>query len=152
MMNDIPQMPDPVENNSFIPTLDRQGQSGSLWTRSHRRTLISPHKAKGLCWRSLRAMVISSHKALESGAAKVFANEIDLGQLAILKKNARLNNADKLVCCLGEFPEHLDFPADSFDGIYNARLLHFFDRGRIRGKRESFLSMTETRRSSFPGQ
>ena len=28
MLNDVPRMPDPVENNSFIPTLDRQG---AIW-------------------------------------------------------------------------------------------------------------------------
>ena len=28
MSNDLPRMPDPVENNSFIPTLDRQG---AIW-------------------------------------------------------------------------------------------------------------------------
>ena len=28
MSNDVPRMPDPVENNSFIPTLDRQG---AIW-------------------------------------------------------------------------------------------------------------------------
>jgi len=35
-------------------------------------------------------------------------------------------------CCLGQFPEHLDFPDASFDGIYNARLFHFFTGDRIR--------------------
>jgi SAM-dependent methyltransferase len=38
----------------------------------------------------------------------------------------------KLVCCLGQFPEHLDFPDASFDGIYCARLFHFFTGDRIR--------------------
>ena len=28
MSNDVPRMPNPVENNSFIPTLDRQG---AIW-------------------------------------------------------------------------------------------------------------------------
>jgi hypothetical protein len=28
MSNDAPRMPDPVENNSFMPTLDRQG---AIW-------------------------------------------------------------------------------------------------------------------------
>jgi ubiquinone/menaquinone biosynthesis C-methylase UbiE len=65
-------------------------------------------------------------KALEAGAGKVFANEIDAGQLAIIKSRTPARFANKLVCCLGQFPEQLDFPDDSFDGIYNARLFHFF--------------------------
>ena len=33
---------------------------------------------------------------------------------------------------MGQFPERLEFSDGSFDGIYNARLFHFFDGGRIR--------------------
>jgi ubiquinone/menaquinone biosynthesis C-methylase UbiE len=71
-------------------------------------------------------------KALEADAGKVFANEIDARQLAILKARAPAEYADKLVCCLGEFPERVDFPEASFDGVYTARLFHFFDGERIR--------------------
>ena len=41
-------------------------------------------------------------------------------------------------CCLGQFPEHLDFPDASFDGIYNARLFHFFTGDRIRASLAKF--------------
>jgi SAM-dependent methyltransferase len=52
--------------------------------------------------------------------------------LAIIKSRTPAQYAEKLVCCLGQFPEQLDFPDASFDGIYNARLFHFFDGDRIR--------------------
>jgi ubiquinone/menaquinone biosynthesis C-methylase UbiE len=77
-------------------------------------------------------------KALEAGARTMFANEIDARQLAIIKARTPLQYADKLVCCLGQFPEHLDFPDASFDGIYNARLFHFFDGDRIRASLTKF--------------
>ena len=50
-------------------------------------------------------------KALDDGARKVFANEIDPGQLAIIKARTPQEYLGKLVRCLGEFPEFLDFAA-----------------------------------------
>src|SRR5215475_7969376 len=90
MSNDIPRMPDPVENNSFIPTLDR-----------------------------LPMM-------------------IDAEQLAIIKSRTPAEYSNKLICCLGQFPEHLEFPDTSFDDIYNARLFHFFTGDRIRASLTKF--------------
>jgi ubiquinone/menaquinone biosynthesis C-methylase UbiE len=132
MSNDVPRMPNPVENNSFIPTLDRQG---AIWLYIDEITqayLDFASQTKGTLLEIAAGYGNIVIKALEASAGKVFANEIDADQLAIIKSRTPAEYSDKLVCCLGQFPERLDFPGASFDGIYNARLFHFFDGDRIR--------------------
>jgi SAM-dependent methyltransferase len=129
---------DPVENNSFIPTLDRQG---AIWLYIDEITqayLDFAGQTKGTLLEIAAGYGHIVIKALEAGAEKVFANEIDADQLAIIKSRTPAAYSDKLVCCLGQFPEHLEFSDASFDGIYNARLFHFFDGDRIRASLTKF--------------
>ena len=138
MPSDVPTMPDPVENNSFIPTLDREG---AIWLYVDEITqayLDFAGQTKGVLLEIASGYGHVVIKALEAGAGKVFANEIDAGQLAIIKSRTPAEYSSRLACCLGQFPEHLDFPDDSFDGIYNARLFHFFDGDRIRASLAKF--------------
>ena len=138
MSNDVLRMPDPVENNSFIPTLDRQG---AIWLYIDEITqayLDFAGQTKGTLLEIAAGYGHIVIKALEAGAGKVFANEIDADQLAIIKSRTPAEYSDKLVCCLGQFPEHLEFPDASFDGIYNAGLFHFFDGDRIRASLTKF--------------
>ena len=128
----IPKMPEPVENGSFIPTLDKQG---AIWLYVDEVTeayLDFVAKTRGTMLEIAAGYGHVVIKALEAGAAKVFANEKDAGQLAIIKSRVPDRYSDQLVCCLGAFPEETDFPAATFDGIYNARLFHFFSGDRIR--------------------
>ena len=126
MSNDVPRMPEPVENNSFIPTLDRQG---AIWlyidavTQAYLNFAV---QTKGVLLEIAAGYGHIVIKALEAGAGKVFANEIDAEQLAIIKSRTPAEYSGKLVCCLGQFPEHLDFPDASFDGIYNAQTIPLF--------------------------
>ena len=132
MSNDVPKMPTPVENDSFIPTLDRQG---AIWLYVDAITqayLDFAGQTKGTLLEIAAGYGHIVIKALEAGAQKVFANEIDAAQLAIIKSRTPAEYSDKLVCRLGQLPEHIDFPDASFDGIYNARLFHFFDGDSIR--------------------
>jgi ubiquinone/menaquinone biosynthesis C-methylase UbiE len=138
-------MPDAVENNSFIPTLDRQG---AIWLYIDEVTqayLAFAGQTKGTLLEIAAGYGHIVIRALEAGAAKVFANEIDGDQLAIIKSRTPEGYSDKLVCCLGQFPERLEFPDASFHGIYNARLFHFFDGERIR------TSLTKCHRWLKPG-
>src|SRR4029450_5999285 len=85
MSNDAPRMPDPVENNSFIPTLDRQG---AIWLHIDEITqayLDFAGQTKGTLLEVAAGYGHIVIKALEAGAEKVFANEIDADQLAIIK-------------------------------------------------------------------
>jgi SAM-dependent methyltransferase len=124
------RMPDAVENDSFIPTLDRQG---AIWLYIDETTqAYLDFAARGTLLEVAAGYGHIVIKALEAGAARVFANEIDARQLAIIQSRTPSEYAARVVCCLGEFPEHLDFPENSFDAIYNARLFHFFTGGRIR--------------------
>jgi len=132
MSDDAPRMPDPVENDSFIPTLDRQG---AIWLYVDEITSTYLDFVRQTQGSVLEIAAGYGHiviKALEAGAGKVFANEIDADQLAIIKSRTPVEYSDKLVCCLGQFPEHLQFVDASFDGIYSARLFHFFDGNRLR--------------------
>lgn len=132
MPNQIPQMPAPVANGAFIPTLDRQG---AIWLFTDQLTqayLDFAAQSKGTMLEIAAGYGHVVIEALAAGAGKVFANEIDAGQLAIIQSRVPQTCGARLVCCLGQFPEQLDFPDASFDGIYNARLFHFFDGDRIR--------------------
>jgi Methyltransferase domain len=126
MPGEIPKMPDPTEHNSFVPTLNRQGAVWLYVDEITKAYLDFAGRTKGTLLEVAAGYGHTVIKALEAGAGKVFANEIDAGQLAIIKSRTPARFANKLVCCLGQFPEQLDFPDDSFDGIYNARLFHFF--------------------------
>jgi ubiquinone/menaquinone biosynthesis C-methylase UbiE len=131
MGNDVPRMPDPVENNSLIPTLD---QKGAIWLYIDEVTQTYIDFA-GQQKTVLEIAAGYGHiviRALQAGARKVFANEIDPGQLAIIKARTPSEYLGKLVCCLGEFPELLEFANSSFDAVYCARLFHFFNGERIR--------------------
>lgn len=125
-------MPEAVEDNSFIPTLDRQG---AIWLYLDEVTeayLNFVAKNRGVMLEIAAGYGHVVIKALEAGAAKVFANEKDEGQLAIIQSRVPTTYRDQLVCCLGAFPEETTLPDASFDGIYNARLFHFFTGERIR--------------------
>jgi SAM-dependent methyltransferase len=132
MPDHVPTMPAPVANDSFIPTLDGQGAIW-LYTDEITKTYLDFVKqTKGI---TLEVAAGYGHvviKALEAGASKMYANEIDARQLAIIQARTPVEYANRLVCCLGQFPEHLDFPDSSFDGIYNARLFHFFEGDQVR--------------------
>lgn len=138
MSNELPKMPDPAENDSFIPPLNQQG---AIWlyvdeiTRAY-LNFVGERKVTLLEVAAGYGHIVI--EALEAGAKMVFANEIDAAQLAIIKARTPAQYADKLVYCPGQFPEHLDFPDCSFDGIYNARLFHFFDGDRIRASLAKF--------------
>ena len=126
----MPRMPEPIENGALIPTLDRQGAVWLFEDEITRRYLsFAPHKTV------LEIAAGYGHvalKALEAGAAEVTANEIDAGQLAIIRERTPPRYARQLKCSLGQFPEGLAFAAHSFDAVYCARLFHFFDGARVR--------------------
>ena len=132
MSNNVPSMPAPVANDSFIPTLDGQG---AIWLYTDDITkayLDFVKQTKGIMLEVAAGYGHVVIEALEAGAGKVYANEIDARQLAIIQARTPVQYSNKLVCCLGQFPERLDFPDPSFDGIYNGRLFHFLEGDQIR--------------------
>lgn len=125
-------MPEPVENGSFIPTLDKQG---AIWLYVDEVTQAYLDFVAGTHGIMLEIAAGYGHRvidALEAGAAKIFANETDAGQLAIIESRVPAQYRNQLVCCLGAFPEQTSFPDATFDGVYNGRLFHFFTGDRIR--------------------
>jgi predicted RNA methylase len=100
MSNDAPRMPDPVENNSFIPTLDGQGAIWLYIDEITRAYLDFAGRTKGTLLEIAAGYGHIVIKPLEAGAGKVFANEIDADQLAIIKSRTPAEYLDRLVCCL----------------------------------------------------
>jgi len=132
MSDSVPKMPEPVENGSFIPTLDKQG---AIWLYVDEVTqayLDFTRLTRGVVLEIAAGYGHVVIKALEAGAASVYANEIDPGQLAIIRSRVPAAFANRLVCCPGAFPEQVECPQATFDSIYNARLFHFFSGDRIR--------------------
>jgi ubiquinone/menaquinone biosynthesis C-methylase UbiE len=138
MSMDAPEMPAAVENDSFIPTLDRQGAIWLYVDEVTQEYLEYVRQTKGAVLEAAAGYGHVVIKALEAGAGHVYVNEIDAEQLAIIKSRIPAEYSSKLVCCLGRFPEQLQFADESFDGIYNARLFHFFDGDRIRAALAKF--------------
>jgi len=132
MSIEIPRMPDPVANGAFIPTLDQQGAIWLFIDEITQTYLDFAAQSKGTMLEIAAGYGHVVIKALEAGAERVFANEVDPRQLAIIESRVTAEFPGKLTCCLGQFPEHLEFADAGFDGIYNARLFHFFDSDRIR--------------------
>src|SRR5215475_10840935 len=101
----IPKMPDPVENGAFIPTLNGQG---AIWLYVDQVTqayLDFVQQTRGVLLEVAAGYGHLVIQALEAGAAKVFANELDAGQLAIIRSRVPAKYTSELVCCPGEFPE-----------------------------------------------
>ena len=76
MANDAPRMPDPIENNSLIPTLNQQG---AIWLYIDEFTEayldFAEQKKTVLEIAAGYGHIVT--RALNNGARKVFANEID---------------------------------------------------------------------------
>jgi hypothetical protein len=83
--NENPRMPDAVENNSFISTLDRQGAIWFYIDEITKAYLDFAGETKGTLLEIAAGYGHIVIKALEVGAKKVFANEIDAEQLAIIE-------------------------------------------------------------------
>src|SRR5262249_40739649 len=132
MPADALKMPDPIEHDSLIPTLNQQGAIWLYVDAISQAYLDFAGRSQGTLLEIAAGYGHMVIRALEAGAGKVFANEIDARQLAILKGRVPARDADRVVCYLGEFPDHVAFPEASFDGVYTARLFHFFDGERIR--------------------
>ncbi len=114
----------------MIPTLDRQG---AVWLFVDEVTNMYLDAVRGRTALEIAAGYgHAAVSALEHGADRVWANEVDAGQLAIIQSRTPSRYRDKLACCLGAFPEAVDFEASSLDCIYSARLFHFFDAERVR--------------------
>lgn len=125
-------MPEAVENGSFIPTLD---QRGAIWLFTDEITqeyLKFVKRTRGTCLEVACGYGHVVIQALEAGAARVFANEIDARQLRILEARLTAEQSQRVVCCAGQFPEEVELPDAQFDAILSARLFHFFDAERIR--------------------
>ena len=59
--------------------------------------------------------------------------------------------SNRLTCSLGKFPEELNFPKAFFDGISNAKLLHFFDDAQTRAGLAPFHSWLKPGGHLFSG-
>ena len=131
MKNDIPRMPEPVENGMMIPTLDRQG-----WIWLYKDEITESYidysaKTKGLMLEVGAGYGHIVSEVLKTGA-RVIAVEISREQLEIIKRRAAESRLSGLETINAEFPEKLDLPEETVDGVLVSRLFHFFTGSRIR--------------------
>ncbi len=70
-------------------------------------------------------------EVLKTGA-RVIADEISQDQLEIIRQRVYERGLSGLEVIKAEFPEELDLPADTIDGILISRVFHFFTGSRIR--------------------
>jgi SAM-dependent methyltransferase len=131
MKTDIPRMPEPVENGMMIPTLDRQGWIWLYKDEITKSYIEYAAETKGLM---LEVGAGYGHIVLEvlKTGARVIADEISQDQLEIIRQRVYERGLSGLEVIKAEFPEELDLPADTIDGILISRVFHFFTGSRIR--------------------
>ena len=124
-------MPEPVENGMMIPTLDRQGWIWLYKDEITKSYIEYAAETKGLM---LEVGAGYGHIVLEvlKTGARVIADEISQDQLEIIRQRVYERGLSGLEVNEAEFPEELDLPADTIDGILISRVFHFFTGERIR--------------------
>ena len=124
-------MPAPVENGMMIPTLDNQGWIWLYKDEITKSYIDYAARTKGLM---LEVGAGYGHIVLEvlKKGARVIADDISLGQLQIIRHRAEIEGLSGLEVMNAEFPEKLDLPENTIDGILISRVFHFFTGSRIR--------------------
>ena len=125
-------MPEPIENGMLIPTLDGEG-----WIWLYRDEITQAYidhagRTKGLVLEIGAGYGDIVLEVLKRGA-RAFADEISGPQLEIIKARVSESGLTGLETIKAEFPEELDLPPGSIDGILISRVFHFFPGDRIRG-------------------
>jgi SAM-dependent methyltransferase len=143
-MSDIMyEMPSPVENGMMIPTLDRQGW---IWLYKDEVTesyIRFSSETKGLM---VEIGAGYGHIVLDvlKNSAHMIAVDVSQEQLDIIKYRATHNKLSGLEVIKAEFPEELDLPTATIDGVLISRLFHFFNGQRIRASIKKIHSCLKT--------
>jgi SAM-dependent methyltransferase len=130
-MTDTPRMPRPIENGMLVPTLDGQG-----WIWLYRDEITQAYIDHAGLTKGLMLEIGAGYgdvvlEVLRKGA-RAIADEISGPQLEIIKERVSESGLAGLETMKAEFPEGLDLPPGSIDGILISRVFHFFPGGRIR--------------------
>lgn len=131
-MSDIMhQMPSQIENGMMIPTLDRQG-----WIWLYKDEITESYIGFGSATNGLMLEIGAGYghivlDVLKKGA-RVIAVDVSQEQLEIIKSRAAAGGLSGLEVIRAEFPEELDLPAESINGVLISRLFHFFSGEIIR--------------------
>ena len=125
------QIPTPVENGMMIPTLDRQGWIWLYKDEITKSYIDYAAETEGLM---LEIGAGYGHIILEvlNKGARAIAVEISQDQLEIIKNRVTESGLSGLKAIRAEFPEELDLPENTIDGVLISRLFHFFTGERIR--------------------
>lgn len=131
MKNHIPQIPNPVENEMLIPTLDGEG-----WIWLYRDEITQAYIDFAAGTKGLMLEIGAGYgdivlEVLRKGA-RAIADEISGDQLEIIKQRVAQSGLTGLQTIKAEFPEGLDLPENTIDGILISRVFHFFPGERIR--------------------
>lgn len=131
MNNKTPRMPEPIENGMMVPTLDGQG-----WIWLYKDEITKSYIDYGAVTKGLMLEIGAGYgdivlEVLKKGA-RVIADEISEGQLEIIQRRVAESGLSGLEVIEAEFPERLDMPGNTIDGILISRVFHFFTGERIR--------------------
>jgi len=143
MSDIIHQMPSPIENGMMIPTLDQQG-----WIWLYKDEVTESYIRFGSETKGLMVEIGAGYghivlDVLKKGA-HVIAVDISQEQLEIIKHRAAENKLSGLEVIKAEFPEELELPMESINGVLISRLFHFFSGQRIRESLKKTYSWLKT--------
>lgn len=88
-------------------------------------------KTKGTYLDAGAAFGSATLAALDAGAGKVVANDLETSHLNFLNSKVKGADKGKITTIAGDFPDAINLEPNSLDGILMARLLHFFDGPKI---------------------
>jgi len=126
---DLALMPEPGKDG-LIRTLNGMGTMTPAPDKFSREFIQFAPKAPGRSLDIGAAYGVAAIPALEAGASLI-ANDIDERHLRILFDRVPRQHHPRLELTPGEFPDKLDFPANSLGAILICRVLQFFDGPRI---------------------
>lgn len=126
---DTAAMPEPGENG-LIRTLNGMGTMTPAPDKFSSEFITFAPKAPGRSLDIGAAYGVAAIPALQAGASLI-ANDIDGRHLDILFSRVPEQYRPRLELAPGEFPDKLDFPANSLGAILICRVMHFFDGPRI---------------------
>jgi len=121
-----------LKNACFVPTLNNTGYMTTHLDPYSQEFVDYAGKIEGPVLEIGAAYGIATLSALSSGA-RIYCNDLDQRHLMLVKQQAveRKLNLSRLTIVPGRFPEEIEFPPDSLDGILICRVLHFFEGSKI---------------------
>lgn len=122
----------PDSTEFFVPTLNSMGYMTTKLDPYSQEFVEYAAHTSGFVLEVGAAYGIATLAALSLGA-KIYCNDLEPRHLMLVQQQASERKLDlsRLITLPGDFPDAIDFPPDSLDGILTCRVLHFFEGEKI---------------------